>query len=126
MKIFEVSNIDEIKSVILENGFLAELGPERENKERMGDLRTAKSNIFLKNSDKSIYYLGLGYIKALSDWAVDYYCNLKIEFICDCDDDPALAQAAMKMGFKNIAFKGSVIYLEKLTQIADQYQVKIF
>ncbi len=98
--IFEVSNIDEIKEII-------------------------QDNITLKNPDQSIHYLGLGYIKALEDFICDNYKDLNIKFICDCDDDPALVQAAMRMGFKNIMFKGSVEYFEKLQQIADKCQVNL-
>jgi hypothetical protein len=98
--IFEVGNIDEIKKVI-------------------------QDNITLKNPDKSIHYLGLGYIKSLADWVGDNYQTLNITFICDCDDDPSLVQAAMKMGFKNILFTGSIEYFEKLKQIAAQYQINL-
>jgi hypothetical protein len=98
--LFEVSNIDEIKETIADN-------------------------ITLKNPHKSIHYLGIGYIKALSDWTLDNYPELNIKFICDCDDDPSLVQGAMRTGFKHVMFKGSLEYLKKLQQIADKYQVDL-
>ncbi len=98
--IFEVLSIEEIKSVI-------------------------NNDIYLKNTDKSINYLGVGYIKSLAQWVDDNYKSYNIKFICDCDDDPSLVYAAIKLNFKYIIFKGDHKTYLKLQEISQKKGVEV-
>jgi len=98
--IFEVINIDDIKKII-------------------------KDGVIIKNKDHSIHYLGIGYVKSLSDWIDDNYPDINYRFICDCDNNPALVVGAINMGFKYILFKGDSNYHNKLQNIADKSKVTL-
>lgn len=96
--------------------------------DELADLKkipATSEQIIIKNSNHSIYYLGLGYLNELRKSSLSLFAHNCI-FICDVDDDLAFAQAALKMGFKYLLFKGKIVLQQKLNQIAIHYEAHIF
>lgn len=65
--------------------------------------------------------LGLLYIQQLFAKASETYPQVTYYFTCDCGDDAALAQAALRMGFTHLRYTGDATSTAKLADIAGQY-----
>ncbi len=49
----------------------------------------------------------------------------EVTVVLDCDDDPAIALAALRTGWKHIAFTGTDRVRSKIAEIADAHGAKL-
>lgn len=88
-------------------------------------LITSDKNIYLTNTKASLAQYGVTYFCKLAENIKLLFPQYKISFIIDADDNPFLVRQALREGFKFIIFKGNNEILEKLSNVADNYQAEI-
>ena len=79
----------------------------------------AGQDIQLRSAPAAAGYAGVGYLKALGD-------TIGHELLIDCDDQPGIVMAALRVGCRKLVFSGSQKLFVKLDAMARELQAVIW
>lgn len=81
----------------------------------------ARTDLMLILPEEAVHSLGLLYLQQMITSAHAAYPHISYQVTCHCGDDAALAQAALRLGFMRIGYRGDAATVVKLANIARQY-----
>ena len=84
-----------------------------------------KGNILFWTAPNAALTYGVGWFKQIT-FLAQQQLGYEPDIVLDCGDRPDIAHHALRHGVKQLCFRGPLLMLEKLQQIATQLQAQLY
>ncbi len=81
--------------------------------------------VTLQSAPGAAAYAGAGYLKAIADRAAAEHADVDCAAVIDCGADAGIAMAALRIGWRTVAFSGPAKVRRKLADIAEQMGARL-